>query len=315
MRQPRLDMRHLQMMSALASTQRVTDAAEQLGITSSALSHRIMEAERRLDTPLFTRFNKRLKMTPAAEHLAQIGARLLDELLCAEDDIRRLNRGVNYVVRLSIQAYGCFHWLPDFVRYLRQKEDNIGLQIVKGTANDPVEDLANGFVDVAVVFGEKDRSNVDVIHLFDDDLVMIMSPDHRLAGREFITGQDVVGEDFIIYDRIPAADREYAKLFRPNGTFPNWKETMELPEAIIEMVAAGLGTSVLTSWAVDRAIKSKRILGARVGPEGISVPWYAATLPGTTDALRCSRRVAGYLAEWSNLSGGLSGSSASGGNP
>ena len=66
MKPPLLDLRHLQMIWVLAGTPRVTDAAEQLGITPSALSHRIREAERRLDVQLFTRVRKRLRMTPAA---------------------------------------------------------------------------------------------------------------------------------------------------------------------------------------------------------------------------------------------------------
>jgi LysR family transcriptional regulator for metE and metH len=42
---PRLEVRHLQMIQAIAETGRVTEAAEMLGLTPSALSHRIREAE------------------------------------------------------------------------------------------------------------------------------------------------------------------------------------------------------------------------------------------------------------------------------
>ena len=69
---PFLDLRHLKMIRAIAEHGRVNDAAEALGVTSSALSHRIKEAERRLDLVLFTRIHKRLRMTPAAEYLAEI---------------------------------------------------------------------------------------------------------------------------------------------------------------------------------------------------------------------------------------------------
>ena len=306
MKLPLLDFRHLQMIAVLSETPRVTDAAERLNITASALSHRIREAERRLDVALFTRTNKRLRMTPAAEYLAQVGERLLADLARAEDDVRRLNRGVRHVVRLAVEAYSSYHWLPAFVRYLREREDGIGLQVVAGAARNPVTSLTEGTVDLAIVFGEKAHAGVDLIHLFDDELLFIMAPGHRLAGRTHITGQDIVGEDFFIYTRIPASDREYAKLFRPNGTFPNWTETVELPEAIVEMVAADLGTSVLAGWAVKKSIESKRIVGARVGPEGISIPWYATTRPGNAEDDLYNRRVAEFLADWSRATGGFS---------
>ncbi len=311
MKPPLLDLRHLQMIAMLADTPRVTDAAERLGITPSALSHRIREAERRLNVPLFTRINKRLRMTPAAEHLAQVAEQLLADLARGEDDVRRMNRGVRHVVRLAVEAYSSYHWLPAFLQFLHGREDGIGVRVVAAAARNPVESLADRTVDIAIVSGGNTRPGVALAHLFDDELRFIMAPDHRLAGKAHITGQDIVGEDFITYTRVPEPDREYAKLFRPNETFPNWTETVELPEAIVEMVAAGLGTSVLAGWALESSIRSKRIVDARVGAEGISVPWYAATRPGETGGNRHNLRVAEYLAEWSRANGGFSASKES----
>jgi LysR family transcriptional regulator for metE and metH len=305
MKPPLLDLRHLQMIAMLATTSRVTDAAERLGITPSALSHRIREAERRLGVPLFTRVHKRLRMTPSAEYLAQVADRLLADLARAEDDVRRMNGGVEHVVRLAVEAYSSYHWLPTFVRHLRAAEEGIGLQVVAAATRNPVDGLADRAVDLAIVSGAKNRPGAELTHLFDDELLFIMAPDHRLAGRPYINGEDVVGEDFITYTRVPEPDREYARLFRPSDTFPNWTATVELPEAIVELVAAGLGTSVLAGWAVQSSIRSRRILGARVGPQGLSVSWYAATRPGNAKEDRHVRRVARHLAAWTQATGGF----------
>ena len=124
------------------------------------------------------------------------------------------------------------------------------------------------------------------------ELLFIMPPDHKLAGNAHIEATDIVGEDFITYTRVPEPDREYAKFFRPNNSFPNWTETVELPEAIVEMVAAGLGTSVLAGWAVRDSIESGRIVGARVGSDGINIPWYAATRSGVGGNHELNQRVA-----------------------
>ena len=52
------------MIRAIGRTGRVVDAADEMGLTPSALSHRIKEAERRLGVPLFERMHKRLRMIP-----------------------------------------------------------------------------------------------------------------------------------------------------------------------------------------------------------------------------------------------------------
>ncbi len=298
MKFPLLDLRHYQMIAMLAKTPRVTDAADQLGITPSALSHRIREAERRLGVPLFSRSHKRLRMTAAAEYLAQVADRLIADLVRAEHDAERMGHGVKHVVRLAVEAYSSYHWLPAFLQYLKEAMPDVGIQVVAAAAKSPLENLADHTVDLIILSGENAVSRLETIHLFDDELQFIMPPDHPLVGKSHIEGQDIVGEDFITYTRIPEPDREYAKLFRPNDTYPNWTETVELPEAIVEMVAAGLGTSVLAGWAVGGAIRSGRIVGRRVGPDGVSIPWYAVIRPDTALEDQITRDVAGALAMW-----------------
>jgi LysR family transcriptional regulator for metE and metH len=286
MKRPLLDIKHLEMIAALSETPRVTEAAEKLRITPSALSHRIREVERRLEVPLFLRVNKRLRPTPAADYLAQVARRLLAEMMRAEDDVRKMASGLRHVVRLTVEAYSAYHWLPAFLT---------------------LASLHERAVDLVVISGEVSRSGVDLQLLFEDELRFIMPPEHRLAGKSSIEGSDIVGEDFITYTRVPEQDREYARLFRPSNSYPNWIETVEVPEAIVEMVAAGLGTSVLAGWAVRATIDSGRIIAARVGSEGIHIPWYAATRAGESDEDNRNLQVAEYLAQWCCQHGGLIG--------
>lgn len=302
---PLLDLRHYQMIAMLAKRPRVTDAADQLGITPSALSHRIREAERRLGTPLFSRSHKRLRMTAAAEHLAQVADRLIADLVRAEHDAERMGHGVRHVVRLAVEAYSSYHWLPGFLKHLKSAFPQVGIQVVAAAAKAPLESLADHTVDLVVMSGTNVRSRQEFIHLFDDELLFIMPPNHRLSGKTHIEGADIVGEDFITYTRIPEPDREYARLFYPNQTYPNWTETVELPEAIVEMVAAGLGTSVLAGWAVDGVVRSGRIIGSRVGSEGVSVSWYAVIRSDNAAEDRITRDVARLLASWCRETNGF----------
>ena len=80
-----------------------------------------------------------------------------------------------------------------------------------------------------------------------------------------------------------------------------------MPEAIVEMVAAGLGISVLARWAVQNAVDDGRIVALRAGEDGIVIPWYAATRAGSGAEDKRHHRVARLLAEWSRVNGGLSG--------
>ncbi len=307
MNRPALDIKHLEMIAALADTPRVTEAAEKLRITPSALSHRIREVERRLEVPLFMRVRKRLRPTPAADYLAQVAKRLLGDMTRAENDVRKMAVGVRHVVRLAVESYSAYHWLPPFLRYLRDHEPDVGIEVVAAASKNPLSSLHERSVDLIVISGEVNRRGIELQSLFEDELVFIMPSGHRLAGKNHVEGSDIVGEDFITYTRIPEPDREYARLFRPSNSYPNWTETVEVPEAIVEMVAAGLGTSVLAGWAVETATDSGRIVAARVGRNGIRVPWYAATRTDEGNEDKPDLRVAGHLAKWCRQHGSLSG--------
>lgn len=295
---PLLDLRHLQLIQAIIETGRITDAAEKLGVTPSALSHRLREAERRLDVPLFTRMHKRLRKTPAAEYMAVVAERVLSDLSRAEEDVRRMNAGVQHVVRLSVEAYSNYRWLPSFIKFLKTRTDGIDIQIMAGARSDPLTGVLNRHIDIAVVSGNVAQAGLATLPLFEDPLLYITAPEHRLADRDYIEGSDIVGEPFITYTKVPEPDREFAKLFRPTDSYPTWAATVELPEAIVELVASDLGTSVLSSWALQAALAEGRIVGTQVTEDGVSVPWNAVVRSEDAGEEDPIMLVAELLAEW-----------------
>ena len=60
-----IEVRHLQMVMAVAASGSVTQAARDLHLTQSAVSHQLRAIERRLGTRLFHRVGKRMVVTAA----------------------------------------------------------------------------------------------------------------------------------------------------------------------------------------------------------------------------------------------------------
>lgn len=295
----RLELRHLQLIRAIAQRGRLTDAAEDLGLTPSALSHRIREAERRLGVVLFTRQHKRLRMTPAAEYLAEAAERLLADLARVEGDVMRMNRGVDHVVRLTVATYSSYHWLPGFLQALNDAEPGIEVQVVASAGREPVGALANRTVDVVIDSCREAPAGCKSWPLFDDELLFVMSPTHRYAGRTFIEPEDIEGENFITTTKVPRPDQEFALFFRPSECYPRWSATVEMPEAIVELVAAGLGSSILAAWAVRPVVEAERVVAARLGAGGLTVPWQAVIRAEDDDGGPISR-TAVCLSAWAS---------------
>ena len=303
---PLLEVAHLEALAAIERHGRLADAADALSLTPSALSHRIAEAERRLGIPLYARAHRRLNPTAAAAYLAPIAAAVLEQLARAEADSRRMTGARRRVVRLAVDSYRSYLWLPAFVRLARAEAPAVELQVCSSGAENAAAQVHAESLDLAVAPADRAVGGLADRFLFDDELVFIAPPDHPLASKPTVTGPDIDGVEFITYSRTPAPDREFARLFRPSNSYPAWVETVELPEAIVEMVAAGLGTSVLSRWAVAHAISQGRVAESRVGDEGIAIAWHAFHRPGDSEA----EAVAALLARWCEQHGSLNAGSA-----
>ena len=297
MNSPRLDIRHLQMIRAIGRTGRVVDAADELGLTPSALSHRIKEAERRLGVPLFERMHKRLRMTAAAEYLANFSEKFLGELHLIEDEVRRMNSGIEHVVRLAIENYSAYHWFPEFISQFRTENPQIDIQIMAGQRRDLVSSLLDRHIDLAFVTGSNEHAATQSFALFQDQLVFICAPDHPLAKKTSISARDIEGQEFITFTKTPEPDQEFARLFRPERRYPTWTAAIELPEVIVEMVSAGQGTSILAEWAVAPHVRAGRIAALPLSPRPITVEW-RCVLRGDEPEAGAVRLVANALKSW-----------------
>jgi LysR family transcriptional regulator, regulator for metE and metH len=81
-----------------------------------------------------------------------------------------------------------------------------------------------------------------------------------------------------MYSNSPKESQTYRAIFDSSGVGPKKILHIELTEAIIEMVKAGLGVAVLAKWAIEPFLKSKELLHLPIGELGYKRKWFAATL-------------------------------------
>lgn len=105
----RLDIKHWQLLKGLAEHGTLGKAADHLGITQSALSHRLAEAERRLGDKLFEREGRGLTVTPAGKSMLQTALQVLPELQRAEDNFQRLSSDAHHLIKLGVGAYNAYY--------------------------------------------------------------------------------------------------------------------------------------------------------------------------------------------------------------
>jgi LysR family transcriptional regulator for metE and metH len=272
-----LETRHLKLIVAVSEEKSVTRAGERLHLTQSALSHQLRDIEQRLGTPLFSRLNKRMILTQAGERLLQSARQVLDELKRAEDDIAQIAAGDHGSLRISTECYTCYHWLPEMLKEFNRKFPKVEVKILLEATHHPIPALLNGKLDFAIVSDLERDKRLIYKPLFRDEMVVIMAPHHPLAARPYITAKDFAGQTLFSYSP-PSESTLYNKVLLPAGVKPARFSEVQLTEAIIEMVKAGLGVSALARWAVARQIESGMLVARPLTRKGFHRQWCAALL-------------------------------------
>jgi len=146
-------------------------AAEELHVTQSAISHRIRELERQLQTRLFQRGHRTLQLTPSGRVLADGIQRGLGEI---RDALTRLDgRQGKSTLTVSVLTSFATRWLMPRLARFHERFPRIDLVV---QSDDRLVDLSSYGVDASVRFGSGQYPGLEVVRLFDDSTVPVCSP-------------------------------------------------------------------------------------------------------------------------------------------
>jgi LysR family transcriptional regulator for metE and metH len=278
-----LEVRHLRLVRAIVDEGSLTRASERLFVTQSALSHQLRDLEGRLGTQLFRRVGKRLVLAPAGELLLRSARLVEEELARVGSEIQRIAKGEGAVLRVSTECYTCYHWLPAMLKAYAAEFPATEVEVVAEATRRPVEALLAGRLDVAIVSSAKADPRLTSTALFDDELVVVLAPDHPLARRAYVREEDFEAEHLIMYDVPEAESTLLNNVLGGAGVRPRRVSRVQLTEAILELVRAGLGISVFAQWAVAPHVESGALVARRLTRRGVRRTWRAVTLPGLLD--------------------------------
>ena len=271
-----LEIRHLKLVRAVTTAGSLTGAGSVLNLTQSALSHQLRDIESRLGAALFLRVGKRMMLTPAGERLLRSADEVLEAIERTEDSIRQLSGADRGLLRISTECYTCYHWLPALLKRYRRAHPNVDVRIDAEATSDPLPHLLGGRLDVAVVSDPVRDRRLVARPIFSDEMVIIVDPRHPLAGKPFVTAEDMASETLLMYS--PKEDSTIYRLLAAEGVAPASCHVIQLTEAITEMTKAGLGVSFLARWAVEPHLRAGTLRAIRYTRRGYRRTWSAATL-------------------------------------
>ena len=217
-------------------------------------------------------------LTPAGERVLAASRRVLEELRRAEDELRVLGENGKGVLRLCTQCNTGYHWLPPLVQIFSAQVSRRRRADRRRRDAPADRGAVEGRIDLAIVTSAVDDKRVVTTPLFDDELVAVVEPEHPFARRAFIDPVDFAREHVILYNMDRRDSFIFAHILTPAGVEPARVSEVMLTEAILELVKAGMGVSVMARWAVDPAARAGLVRTVRITRRGILRTWSAARL-------------------------------------
>ncbi len=275
---PRLEVRDLRLVLALAAGGTTARAAELLHLTQPAVSRALLGAEDRLGVRLFDRTARGLAPTLAGRTVVEGAERLLVEL--ADLELRvRAPVAPPARVRVVCECYTAYRWMPSAVRGMRDALPGLDVAIALEHTGDPVAALVAGDVDVALLTTGAVPRGVEAIEerpLFHDEVVFVVAATHPLAARRTI-GRADLRRHTLFTGNAPAAETQWfmTKVF--GSSRPRIRvDRLPLTEAILDVARAGLGVAILSEWIAAPHLDAGDLVAKRLAGAPLRRPWRIA---------------------------------------
>ncbi|HLI00005.1 MAG TPA: LysR family transcriptional regulator [Acidimicrobiales bacterium] len=191
-----MDLRQLQALVAIADHGSFSAAASALHTVQSNVSSHVARLEKELGVLLVDRHAGQL--TEEGQAVVERARRIAGELDAIVADVAALSHDVSGPVRIGIIATTARWLTPKLLERLSAVHPNVHLVVGEGTSSMLEPQLASGVLDVAVVNLPRTAPDLAERPLFDEDLILVVPPDHPLAGRGRVELADLDGLELLL---------------------------------------------------------------------------------------------------------------------
>ncbi|CAD6550074.1 LysR substrate-binding domain-containing protein [Paraburkholderia sabiae] len=264
----------------IARTRSVNRAAEELGLTASAVSHQLSNLESIIGQPLFQRTGRGLVLTPTGErYLSDVTGSLADLSRATE---RASSRKEVDILRVhSSPSFGLMWLLPRLASF---QEANGDIQLNLACSYENVS-FSNGYYDIDIRHGYGEWTNVEVKTLRGEFIAPLASPEY-LERHPVTTPEDLLGHRLIFSETPLVQWRQWFGRLGVAGAQKTFDFSFDRSYMSIETAALGLGIALESLMLASVKIREGALVpvfddahSVEVGAHHLVYPSQNADLP------------------------------------
>src|SRR5262245_56174599 len=215
-----------------------------------------------LDTPLFKRQVGRVFLTEAGQKLYDYAQRILDLHREARREVTGHETSVAGELLLAASSIPGEHLLPALLSAFGQKHAHVRVRATVSDSMGVMAQVERGEVNLGLVGRKVDKPHLDFRYLASDRMVLVVPPDHALSKRKKLSVKQLPRYPLVLREVGSGLRHCFEKSLEKAGlALSELRVALELGsnEAIKEAVLRGVGIAILSTYAVQKELKSGQL--------------------------------------------------------
>ena len=249
----------LKVFRVVADTLNFRRAADELHLTQPAITSQIKSLEESLGIALFDRISRDIKLTPAGTTLLQYVRQI--EAVTNEAVVALAPFGGQEGVELSIGASHTIavYLLPQLLLPVLERWPKLRIHILGGSTNEILHALTMHQIGIGLIEAPAFRPDLKIEVFGEDELTLIVRPDHRWAEKTELRAAELVQEAILLREVGSGMRKFVEEYLERNGVLRQQLRTsidMNSSEGILAAVEVGLGIGFVPCAALKKALQT-----------------------------------------------------------
>jgi DNA-binding transcriptional LysR family regulator len=255
-----LNLHLLRMFATVVRCGSFSKAADILNISQPAISKGVRDFELQVGCRLLNRSPRGVVPTPEGLALSRRADALFAVERAAEDELSALRGLHNGSLRIGASTTIATYMIPRYLGAFHRAYPGVDIHLISANTRDIAEQMVEHEIDIGLVEGPVEDPNLVAEPWRTDVMKLIVAPDHTFArASEPIDPRGLENEILIVREPGSGSREVVAQALATRGIEP--LRTLEIGStaAIKQVVAAGLGVSIVSVVTVDDQVRLGRL--------------------------------------------------------
>jgi DNA-binding transcriptional LysR family regulator len=234
-----------------------SEVAKRFSLSQPAISFQIQKLEQDLGVRLIDRRQKNLTLTEAGQRLLAFAKAVDSEYLAMINDIEHLKEGISGNLTIAASTIPGDFILPPLLSEFKKLHPMVNVQVMITDSARVIEAIKDGTYQIGFCGKEPVNSGIEAFKIGEDEIVLIVFPEHPFANRKDVSFQEITGEPFIFREETSGTQKSVQSLLLSKGLdIGLCKPTLILgtTEAVVSAVESRSGIAFVSNLAIKKSI-------------------------------------------------------------